>query len=510
MNNSNPEVRTPATRSGRRGRKSSPVTRPATLGLPGGGLAVLGDAACRKVDEAARRILSEIGFAEAPASARGLVGDAGGYPGGDRLVFPPSMIDDAIASLARPLTLHGLKEGREVTLGTDAVHIATGGAAPMILDHISGDYRETRLNDIYHAARLVDQLDHIHFFSRPMVARDMLDIMSLDLNTAYACLKGTGKPVSTAVTDPLNLPPIVEMVTMIAGSEQAFRERPFLSLNINHVTPPLRLSAEAIDVMIGAARAGIPVHSNTFGQVGASSPVEPLAALAQTVAETLGGMIIAWLANPDAGVIFGARPMITDLRTGAMSGGSGEQARLMAASATMARFYGFPGSTIAGATDSKLPDAQAGYEKALTVLMAAQAGSNLITQGAGMQASLMGCALENYVIDNDMAGAIMRSLDHPQDFDVDATLASISGVVTGEGHFLGEADTLARMQSDYLYPDIADRRSIEEWQIGGSGDIRIKAQAKVTELLANPAPDYIPPDVDQALNDRFDLKLNPV
>ena len=126
------------------------------------------------------------------------------------------MIDDAIASLARPLTLHGLKEGREVTLGTDAVHIATGGAAPMILDHISGDYRETRLNDIYLAARLVDQLDHIHFFS-PMVARDMPDIMSLDLNTAYACLKGTGKPVSTAVTDHLNLPPIVEMVTMIAG-----------------------------------------------------------------------------------------------------------------------------------------------------------------------------------------------------------------------------------------------------------------------------------------------------
>ena len=128
--------------------------------------------------------------------------------------------------------------------------------------------------------------------------------------------------------------------------------------------------------------------------------------IAQTVAETLAGMIFAWLVNSDAKLIFGTRTMLTDLRTGAMSGGSPEGAIAMAACAQMGAYYGLANSTIAGASDSKIADAQSGYEKSMSVTLAVQAGSNLVTQACGMQASLMGCALESYVIDNDMLGGI--------------------------------------------------------------------------------------------------------
>jgi trimethylamine--corrinoid protein Co-methyltransferase len=164
--------------------------------------------------------------------------------------------------------------------------------------------------------------------------------------------------------------------------------------------------------------------------------------------------------------------MLTDLRTGAMSGGSPEGAIAMAASAQMANYYGLPGSTIAGATDSKVADAQSGYEKSLAVTLAAQAGSNLITQAAGMQASLMGCALESYVIDNDMLGGIMKSLSAIEVSDETLALDAIEQVVHGEGHFLGRPETLERMQTDFVYPDIGDRRGIDEWQADGSRDIR--------------------------------------
>ena len=119
--------------------------------------------------------------------------------------------------------------------------------------------------------------------------------------------------------------------------------------------------------MAEAARLGIPIHANTFGQMGASSPVTIAGSGAQTVAETLAGMIFAWLINPLAKVVFGTRPMVTDLRTGAMSGGGGEQAVLSAAAVQMGQYYNFPNSTIAGAADSKIGDAQSGYEKCLTV-----------------------------------------------------------------------------------------------------------------------------------------------
>ena len=497
---------------------------PNTKGVIGGQYAPLEQKTLPAVDAAAREILADIGFADAPQAAVDLVLSHGGrLTDHGRLCMTNDLIDRALSDLAHPLVLYGRKDGHDITLEGARVHAGTGGAAPMIFDHHQNIYRETVLADIYAAARLVDGLDHIHFFNRPMVARDMPSDHLLDLNTAYASIIGTTKPIATSVAHPDTVDDLAKMLAMIAGSMEAFQQKPFLSLNINHVTPPLRLAPDAVLVMIKAAQWGIPIHANTFGQVGASSPVDPMGTLTQTVAETLGGMVLAWCANPQAKVIFGARPMITDLRTGAMSGGGGEQARIMAATSQMARYYGLPNSSIAGATDSKIPDAQSGFEKAMSVMLAAQAGSNMITQAAGMQAALMGSAMESYIIDNDMIGAILRTLDIPQELDIETTLNSIRQTVEGDGHFLGHADTLKRMQTDYLYPDLMDRRTIEDWQDDGMKTIldhaRMELDLRFSQRCTNGIDHaangidhadgqiLIEDMIDIAIRDAFDIRL---
>lgn len=447
-------------------------------------------------------------MSEAPPIVIEQVIRAGGHVDRDgRLLFPADLIDRAIQGFPRNFALCGQKPEHDLHLGSARVHVGSGGAAPMILDLESGHYRETTLRDLYDAARLVDQLDHIHFFSRSMVARDMPDLNSLDINTAYACLAGTSKHVLSAVSVADHVEEIAEMCFTIAGSREAFHARPFLSLNINPPVPPLRFDADSCEVVAEAARLGIPLHSNTFGQMGASSPVTIAGTIAQTIAETLSAMIFAWLINSEVKSIFGTRPLITDLRTGAMSGGSGEAAITMAASAQMANYYGLPNSTIAGATDSKLADAQSGYEKCLTITLAAQAGSNMITQAAGMQASLMGCSLESYVIDNDMLGSIMKSLAEIEVSDQSLALDTINKVVRGEGHFLGQPETLQRMQSDFVYPQIGDRRTINDWEDDGSQDIREVARARTREVLKQHYPHHISAEMDRKLRDKFDIRL---
>jgi trimethylamine--corrinoid protein Co-methyltransferase len=218
-------------------------------------------------------------------------------------------------------------------------------------------------------------------------------------------------------------------------------------------------------------------------------------------------MIFAWLVNPAAKIVFGTRPMVTDLRTGAMSGGSGEAAITMAASAQMANYYGLANSTIAGATDSKIADAQSGYEKSLAITLAAQAGSNLITQAGGMQASLMGCALESYVIDNDMLGNILKSLSPIEVSETTLALAALDEVVHGDGHFLGQPETLQRMQSDFIYPEIGDRRTIDEWEADGSKDIRDVARDKTRQILQQHFPRHLSPELDRKLRSSFDIRL---
>ena len=488
--------------------QTQPKINPAVPGTTGGRYRPIPESELPQIDLAIRDVLANIGLSEAPQIVIDTVtGNGGSLSDDGRVLFPETLIDRFLAEYKRNWTLYGQTAQHDMQISGQRVYLGTGGAAPQVVDLETGQYRDSTLQDLYDAARLCDTLDNIHFFSRSLVARDMSNDLLMDVNTVYAALSGTTKHVFTSITLPQHVPLVAEICYVIAGSKEAFEARPFISLNVNHVVPPLRFHPESCEVMAEAVKLGIPVHSNVFSQVGASTPVTLAGAIVQNTAESLAGMIFAWLINPDAQVIMGVRPMITDLRTGGFSGGSGEQALVMAASAQMAAYYDLPNSCIAGATDSKLADAQSGYEKSLTVTLAAQAGSNLVTQACGMHAGLMGVAFESYIIDNDMLGGVIRSLSS---FEVnETTLATdmIGEIVRGEGHFLGHAETYKRMSSDFLYPEIADRKSPDEWEESGSRDIREVAKEKARSILATHYPRHISAEVDGKLREKFDIRL---
>jgi trimethylamine--corrinoid protein Co-methyltransferase len=207
------------------------------------------------------------------------------------------------------------------------------------------------------------------------------------------------------------------------------------------------------------------------------------------------------LVDKNATLIFGPRPMITDLRTGAISGGSAEQPIATAMAGQMAQFYGFANSAISGATDSKAPDSQASFEKAANVQMAALSGVNLITQACGSLASLMATSFTASVIDNDMLGVIRRSCGKLEINKTTLGLDSIKNVVNGDGHFLGQPETYNRMRSDYLYPNISDRQNYEDWIDAGSPDIVETAKHKVSEILEKNNADHLQPDTIKSINE---------
>ncbi|MXZ80439.1 MAG: trimethylamine methyltransferase [Gammaproteobacteria bacterium] len=481
---------------------------PVQAGWPGGRYRPLAETDMPALHEGVVHILSKIGLSDASRPAADVIVDHGGQQTGDgRVVFPPSLVEDAIAGFQRGFTLHGQLAGHELLLSDKNVYMGSGGASPNVVDLESGRYRAATLADLHDAARLVDALDNVHFFSRPVTARDLPDEYQIDINTAFACLAGTSKHVCVSAFNGKNAKQIIRLCHAVAGSARKFREEPFLSFNINHVTPPLRFADDAMDVIASAVMRDVPVHANVFGQIGASSPVHLAGSLVQSMAESLAGGIYAWMLNPKAKVIFGPKPMITDLRTGGLSGGGGEQAIAMAAAAQFCQYYGLPNVSIAGASDSKLADAQSGYEKCLTITLAAQAGSNLITQAAGTLASLMATAFDSYVIDNDMLGSIMSSLRPLEVCDDSLGLESIDDVVHGPGHFLGEKPTYENMKTAFYYPDLADRRPHGEWAADGSSDIRDRARIRARELLAEHRPRHLDESLQQDLAKRFGIRI---
>ena len=497
----------------RRGRKQHVTNlqipdRPVKAGHQGGLYQPLSHAEQERTHQLALRLLSELGMSQLTDSLQQLALDNGCYLNDQgRLCFPPDLVNHVINNSRKTFDLPGRDAEFDLQIGDARVHTGTGGAAPTIMDFETGKYRESTVADLYNIARIVDKQEHIHWFHRSIIARDADNILDLDINTTYACLAGTKKPIAVSYTDAQSVKAVLPMLDAIAGGPGKFRERPFCTAVCCHVVPPMRFATESCEALEAAILAGMPVLLVSAGQAGATAPAALPGAVAQACAETLAGLVLCYLLDPQCRVIFATWPFVSDLRTGSMSGGSGEQALLAAASAQMARYYDLPNSVPAGMTDSKLPDYQAGAEKAYTITLAAQAGASMIHECAGMSASLMGTALENYVLDNDTLGAILRTVRGMEVNDESLNYDTIAEVVLGEGHYLGHSQTLNRMKSDYLYPQTFNRASVNEWQENGCQSARDKAREKVVDILSNHYPDNIDADTDQYLREHYNILL---
>ncbi len=474
MNVFKPESRRRGGRAARQAERSTaPTMAPVRPGQEGGWYKPLNEADVGRIHAAALDLLAEVGLAGAIQSCVELVTTAGGQltPEG-RLLFPRALVEDRIALAGRHFVLPGSDPRHDLEPWGTKVHFGSGGAAVHMVDGESGEFRPSTLMDLYDIARLIDALEHIHFCQRSVIACDIDDPVALDVNTAYASSRAPPSTSARLSARPEGARRTLDMLHTVAGGEAAWRARPFVSLNCCFVVPPLRFAEEACQCLEIAVRAGMPVLLLAAGQAGATSPAALAGALVQQIAEVLAGLVYVNLIAPGHPVIFGTWPFVSDLRTGAMSGGSGEQALLMAASAQMAQHYDLPGGVAAGMTDAKLPDAQSGYEKGYSNALAGLAGANLVYEAAGMQASLMGACLESYVIDNDMLGNVMRAVRGIEVNDQSVSLEAIREVcLGGEGHYLSHHQTLGLMESEYIYPRIGNRQSIKEWREGGGGAI---------------------------------------
>ena len=174
----------------------------------------------------------------------------------------------------------------------------------------------------------------------------------------------------------------------------------------------------------------------------------------------------------------------------------------------MSRFYDLTGATASGMCDAKMPDAQAGFEKAYNHALVGNAGANLIYESAGMLASLLGFSLESLLIDNDIIGAVQRTIRGIEVNDETLSLDTIRDVcLTGPGHYLGAPQTLNLMQRDYLYPQIANRASPNQWVEQGRPSIVQTASKKLQVILEQHFPSHISPEMDARIRAEFPVRL---
>jgi trimethylamine--corrinoid protein Co-methyltransferase len=496
-------------REARRAARAAPLAdeiRPVRAGMSGGQYQPLTEAGTTRIHQAALEALEKIGLSQAPESGVRLLTEAGAVQGEDgRIRFPRALVEDMLAVAARDITLHARDPRYDLHLSGTKVHYGTAGAAVHIVDPVTLEYRDSTAQDLYDAARLVENLENIHFYQRTMVCRDVLDNREMDLNTLYGAIAGTMKHVGTSFSDPSHVADCFDLIHLVAGGEEKWLERPFVSNTNCFVVPPMKFAEESCIVMEDCVRRGMPVLLLSAGQAGATAPAPIALAIVQAVAECLAGVVYVNAIRKGAPAIFGTWPFVSDLRTGAMSGGSAEQALLTAGCAQMHRFYNLPGGAASGISDSKLPDMQAGWEQGITNALAGLAGLNMCYEAVGMHASLLGFCHESLILGDDLLGQTMRLV---RGIDVTEDSVSIEAMAEvclgGPGHYLGSEQTLRLMQTEYVYPKTANRMSPKEWKEAGKPLLLETAIARKNEILSK-AGSTIDPEIDRAIRAKFNI-----
>lgn len=483
--------------------------KPLWMGIKGGNYKPLSNHDIEQIHHTALDVLEKIGIAnpipellEALEGKGCILGDDG------RLKFPRALIEEVIAHAPHEVHYFAPNPKNDVTITSDKLIFSTSGEAVTILDFKTRTYRPSRLVDLYDAARLVDQLEHIHTFGQPFIASEFSEnLLVHNTNIAYAELAGTEKPFHLGMGVAAHLEPIIRLFDIYAGGEGAFLKRPFCSFGGCPIVSPLTFAEDSLQVMIACARMGITYDVAVASQAGATAPAALAGALVQTFAETLACRAVVYLINPRATMAFGMWPFISDLRTGSFTGGGPEQALVMAATAQICNHYGIIANVATGMSDANIPDSQAGSEKTLTTLAAALAGGHSISPYPGSVGSLMGSAFEGFVIDNDMIGNVLRVVRGIEVNEDTLSFDVIQDTVYGAGHFLGHPQTLSLMKTEFLYPSLSDRRDTTSWELDGSPTIYVQAHERVKELLRGHYPEYIPRAVDRKIREHFDIRL---
>ncbi|MGD8403432.1 MAG: trimethylamine methyltransferase family protein [Anaerolineales bacterium] len=480
-------------------------------GMPGGQYRPLKEGDVKRIHEASLTVLERTGIQVVASEAREIFREAGAKidEENDRIYIPRSMVEDALETAQNEVVLYGRDPKHNLTLGGKRVHMGTGGAAVKVLDLENGQVRESALADVAKIGRLVDALDNIHFYLRACVARD-IPTENLDLNTYYAAITNTTKHVTGNCFTVASAREVIEMASMIAGSQDALRAKPFISFITSWTVSPLRYAPETVEVLTEVVRQEMPVFLSSAPQAGATSPAALAGSLVQINAEELSGITYCQLVKPGTPVVLGYVPSVADLRTGNFVGGAVEFGLMNAAVAQMGQFYNLPVYNSSGLSDSKLPDIQAGYEKGITGLAAALAGANFIHHSAGFLESMLTVAYEQYIIDDDINGAIMRAVRGIEVNDETLSVDLIDEVCCGEGHFLGTQQSLTFMNSEYYYPHTSDRQSRDNWAADGGLDMRERACIKAREILRSHRPEPIPAEIDAAIRERFEILLPPM
>ena len=428
---------------------------------------------------------------------------AGADVQGERVRFPRGMCREIIARSA-PATYvqHARNPERNVVIGGKNVVFAPNYGSPFVRDLDRGR-RYGTIEDFQNFVKLTYSTPYLHHSGGTVCEPVDLPVNKRHFDMVYAHMRYSDKPFMGSVTHPDRANDTVEMSKILFGenwTDPATGRPRTVTTSLINANSPLTWDATMLGALKVYARANQACLVTPFILAGAMSPVTVAGTCTVTLAEAMSGIALIQLLNPGAPAILGSFASSLSMQSGAPTFGTPEAALAIYGAGQLARSLGLPFRTGGSLCASKLPDAQAAYESAQTLLPTLFAGTNFVLHAAGWMEGGLASSYEKFVMDLDQLG-MMHVLAGGIDMSENAQAFEAFHEVPPGGHFLGCAHTQANFESAFYRSSIADNNSVEQWEAEGSLDAPRRANAVWKRMLAEYEAPPIDPGTDEALRD---------
>jgi len=409
--------------------------------------------------------------------AAGLPADAQG-----RILFPPDVVEQAIATAPRSFTLYDRDGHPHAEIGGDNVHFVPASSGLKVLDHRTGETRLANTTDFVEYVRLGDGLPHIAYLATAFSTNADIEAVVSDAWRLYLCLTNSRKPVVSGAFTEQGVTRMAEMMALFRRDRADLIARP-LSIFTITATGMFRYSEDSCQNLLDCVEWGIPVEIVPVTLMGLIAPVSVVGATVFHTVDVLAGLTMAQIARPGAPVLFGGAPAEFHMRA-ATSPMLGIQAlRLDLAYVAVAKTLGLPTQSYMALSDGKFLDAQAGAETFGSALLAALAGVNSVS-GPGMLDFVLTFSLPKLVLDDDLCGQALHLVREIAPLDDLPTLDLVREVMA-EQHLITAAHTMAHWPQElYLPAPVTDRENRENWQKAGGKELMQRAAGEVERRLA--------------------------
>lgn len=447
------------------------------------------------------QLLNDVGVCVPEANTRARLKRAG-LPVNDEtqmVRFPHHALDELLTRVPQGLKLYHRDGHTPVPFETGSCFMGSGTPV-MVFDLHTGERRPSTRQDVIQMVLLEDALPNVDIVRPTMTATDVPATHAggdSGLVEIAESLRNSGKHLVHRVLKPDNVEKAVALAAVVAGGQDALRHHPIFTVLYCPISPSF-MTAENIQNIMGFASHGVPVTILSMAMGGASAPATLLGELVVINTEVIGYIAAIQALYPGAPVVYGSVSSVLDMRTGLLSLGVPESGLIHAGCAAMARHYGLRSMCAGFRTDAKAPDAQAAFEKVVTVLPVLQAGADII-YGVAAADSGGTASFVQAVLDDEMAGGLRRMLEGIDIHDLEEEVA-MTKRLTPKGNFLAERHTRDHHKA-YWRPEIYSRDSFEAWQSKGGETVEEAARRRALRLLAEHEPPPLPSAAAAAIED---------